>query len=141
MATPASLRILRSKQRFTALTLTQQTEHGRPTGYVWEPVEAATDKPCRLDLAFMRPGKDTPVQAEAGIVPNRMGVLFLLPGMEAVIEAEMRIVMISGPVTGTYQISALPEVCVGASSVSHIEVGVTEVAQALAGQAPLVAGP
>jgi hypothetical protein len=89
---------------------------------------------CRLDLNFIRPGKDAPPAQEAGRAPDRIGVMFC--GSTAGIRAGDRIVTVSGPVVGTFDIKAIPDVAVDYASAHHIEVQIIETNQQLAGRFP-----
>lgn len=84
---------------------------------------------CRLDLNFLRPGKDAPPAYEAGTAPDRVGIMFcsaslpLLPGD--------RIVTVSGPVSGVFEIKMIPDIAIDYSSGHHIEVQIVEAVQNL----------
>lgn len=93
---------------------------------------------CRLDLLFMRTGKDAPAPQEAGRAPDRIGVLFYDPSIP--IKAGDIIEMISGPVTGSFEIPSIPDVIQGYATAHHIEVQVREVNQDLTGQWPAADG-
>jgi hypothetical protein len=84
---------------------------------------------CRLDLTFLRPGKDAPPAQEVGTVPDRVGVLFsrVIPGLRA----GDRIVTVSGPVTGTFDIKTIPDIAVDYGSAHHYEVQIVESVQSL----------
>jgi hypothetical protein len=79
---------------------------------------------CRLDLNFLRPGKDVPAAQEAGAIPDRIGVMFCRSGLP--LRAGDRIVAVSGPVEGIFDIKTLPDVAVGYSAGHHIEVQIVE---------------
>lgn len=83
---------------------------------------------CRLDMNFLRPGKDVPAAQEAGTVPDRIGVMFCRP---VPIRAGDRIVAVSGPVTGTFDLKTIPDLPPDYSSVHHMEVQVVETVQSL----------
>lgn len=94
----------------------------------WAGVSGLSAVKCRLDLTFVRQGKDIPVAPqEAGKVPDRMGVMFcsaavpLAPGDQ--------VQAIAGPVNGIFEVMAVPDVAVGFSAAHHMEVQVREVAQ------------
>lgn len=89
---------------------------------------------CRLDLNFLRPGKDVPPAHEAGVAPNRIGVMFCAAGLP--LRAGDRIVTVSGPVSGTFDIETLPDEAVGFSAAHHIEVQIVESVQKLEGKWP-----
>jgi hypothetical protein len=88
---------------------------------------------CRLDLGFIRTGRDLPMPVTAGRAPDRTGVCFFDPPGP---RAGDRLRCIAGPVTGTFEIRAIPDPAVDFSSVHHLEVQVVEVAQALVGVFP-----
>lgn len=84
---------------------------------------------CRLDLNYLRPGKDQPPPFEAGRAPDRMGLLIcdILP-----IRAGDRFVCDSGPVQGTFEIRAMPDVTITGRPVGHhLEMQVVETNQNL----------
>lgn len=89
---------------------------------------------CRLDLQFVRPGKDQPMPIVAGRAPDRVGVMFY--DVTDKVKAGDRIRVLAGPVTGTFEIRAIPDPAVDLASAHHMEVQVIEVAQALAGVFP-----
>lgn len=89
---------------------------------------------CRLDLNFMRQGKDQPMPAVAGRAPDRIGVLFCDATDE--IRAGDRIHCLTGPVKGTFEIRTIPDEAIDYTSAHHIEVQVVEVSQSLAGVFP-----
>jgi len=82
---------------------------------------------CRLDLNFLRPGKDQPQAIEAGRAPDRIGVLFC--GAEVPLQAGDRIVTLSGPVQGVFEILVVPDVAVAFSTGHHKEVQIVETNQ------------
>lgn len=94
---------------------------------------------CRLDMNFIRPGKDIPPAPEAGKAPDRIGVMFTYP--YAPIMAGDRVVAIPNeqnaiPVAGTFEIRAIPDEAIDFSSRHHIEVQVIEANQLLEGRWP-----
>lgn len=84
---------------------------------------------CRIDLHFVRLGKDQPLPIVAGRAPDRTGVMFF--DVTDQIKAGDRIRAISGPVVGTFEIRAAPDPAVGYAVAHHMEVQVVEVAQSL----------
>lgn len=84
---------------------------------------------CRLDLNFLRPGKDQPAPASTGRAPDRIGVLFFT--YDAQIRANDRIRCIDGPVEGTFEIRNTPDPAVGFARRHHCEVQIIEVAQSV----------
>ncbi len=90
--------------------------------------------PGRLDMNFIRQGKDIPEAPVAGRAPDRIGVLFT--DAYAPLKAGDRLVAIPNaqgkiPVPGTFDIRAMPDVAIDFSDAHHIEVQVTEVGQEL----------
>ncbi len=90
---------------------------------------------CRLDLQFTRHGKDAPMPLTAGRAPDRVGLLFFdsFPDDQGrlLVKSGDRIVMVSGPVFGTFQLNQIPESAQDFIGAHHIETQVIEVAQAL----------
>lgn len=91
---------------------------------------------CRLDMSFVRPGKDIAPAPEAGKAPDRIGVMFVSP--DAPIRAGDRIVAIENElgrivVKGTFEIRYIPDEAVDYDSVHHIEVQIIETNQNLEG--------
>lgn len=90
---------------------------------------------CRLDLSFLRPGKDVPMAVEAGKAPDRIGVLFCetADGLKAgdrlrSVPNDVGLI----PVPGTFEIRTIPDVAQAYSTGHHVEVQIVEVAQAVA---------
>jgi len=83
---------------------------------------------CRLDLNFLRPGKDQPAAPEAGRAPDRVGVMFC--AVDADLRAGDRVKAVAGPVDGVFEIRVVPDVATDYSSGHHKEVQIVEVAQA-----------
>lgn len=87
---------------------------------------------CRIDLNFVRLGKDAPMPVVAGRAPDRMGVCFFdADSGPASIKAGDRLHCLSGPVTGTFEIRAIPDAAIDFASAHHLEVQVVEVSQQL----------
>lgn len=82
---------------------------------------------CRIDLAFVRQGKDQPMAVVAGRAPDRTGLLFMDHHTD--VRAGDRVRCITGPVEGTFEIKAIPDVAQGFGSAHHLEVQVFEVAK------------
>lgn len=83
---------------------------------------------CRLDLIFLRVGKDAPAPIVAGRTPDRTGVMYCsyTPNLQS--GHIMRVV--SGPFTGAYFLLKLrPDEAQGFGSTHHIEVQIFEVNQ------------
>lgn len=89
----------------------------------WSAVSGASSVPCRLDLQFVRPG-DIPPAIVAGKAPDRYGLGFFSVG--APIKAGDRLVTVSGPVTGTFEIRTIPDNANAFSAAHHIEVQIWE---------------
>jgi hypothetical protein len=88
--------------------------------------------PCRLDLNFLRPGKDIAPAPVAGRAPDRIGIMFTYAF--APLRAGQRIVAIPNdegrmPVEGTFEIRVIPDKAVDFDDAHHIEVQVLETNQ------------
>lgn len=88
--------------------------------------------PCRIDMMFVRPGKDYIPAPEAGRAPDRYGVLFT--DVYGPLKAGDRIVTIPDEygllaVNGTFEIRVMPDKPMDFSGEHHIEVQIVEVAQ------------
>lgn len=119
---------------FASLVKAQQTQTVVQDGMAsvqWVDVPGIDPFRCRLDLTFLRPGKDIPVAQEAGVVTDRIGVLFCSNTIP--LKAGYRIVTLEGPITGTFDIRAVPDVAVAYAWAHHIEVQVIETPQQTAG--------
>lgn len=89
---------------------------------------------CRLDLNFQRPGKDAPMPLVAGRRPDRVGLLFLT--VTDTVKAGDRIRCLSGPVTGIFEIRAVPDAAVDFATAHHMEVQVVETGAQVQGVFP-----
>ncbi len=90
---------------------------------------------CRLDMQFLRPGKDITPAPEAGKAPDRIGVMFSYA--YAPIKAGDRFVAIENmdgdiPEPGTFEMRVNPDRPQDFRKAHHIEVQVIEVNQKLA---------
>lgn len=90
--------------------------------------------PARLDLGFIRPGKDILPAPEAGKAPDRIGVLLTFP--YAPIRAGDRLVAVENdegkiPVEGTFELRVKPDEAMGFKDRHHLEMQVIEVNQNL----------
>lgn len=90
--------------------------------------------PCRLDLNFIRPGKDALPAPVAGRAPDRVGLLITQP--YAPLKAGDMVVAIPNaagklPVKGTFEIRVMPDETIGFSDQHHIEVQIIETGQEL----------
>lgn len=88
----------------------------------------------RLDLTFVRAGKDQPPTFETGLRVDRAGVLFF--GIDVDLRASDVIRAISGPVQGTFELRAFSDIAQGYGSGHHREVQVFEIAQEVASGFP-----
>lgn len=89
---------------------------------------------CRLDMNFIREGKDALPAQVAGRAPDRVGVL--LTYSYAPLKAGDRLISIPNemgeiPVPGSFEVRSKPDVAVGYSNAHHLEVQVIEVGQEL----------
>lgn len=113
--------------RATLMT-TETTVVDGVQSYVWVPVKSNVR--CRLDLQYIRSGKDPQWTPEAGRPVDRAGVAFFESGEP--VKVGQRLVITKGPI-GTYlvggdDLGAVDEVFLGRGShVHHLEVGVKEV--------------
>lgn len=110
--------------------------------YTWTPItfprtdpltgEPAIWTPARVDVTFVRAGKDMPLVVEAGRAADRLAVIWLRPDDGSLVRAGDRLVCVGGPITGTYSVDQFPDQLADAVSLHHIEIGAREVSQALA---------
>lgn len=89
---------------------------------------------CRLDMNFVREGKDAIPAPVAGRAPDRVGVLFTYA--YAPLKAGDRLVAIPNeqgrtPVDGTFEIRTIPDKAIDYSDAHHIEVQIIETGQEL----------
>lgn len=118
------------------LRLQQERVNGVPQ-MAWQKVTAVVDPflgvpgelRCRIDLAFMRPGKDQPMPIVAGRAPDRVGLMFFAATDEIV--SGDRIRCLDGPIRGTFEIRAMPDPATDFSQAHHMEVQIIEVAQSM----------
>ena len=83
---------------------------------------------CRLDMNFLRPGKDAPAPVTAGKQPDRIGIMFCDP---APLRAGDRVVAIPNEygkivVPGAFDVHQVPDLALDFDSQHHIEVQVIE---------------
>jgi hypothetical protein len=108
----------------------------------WNPVTTKIDPgltqpgllQCRLDLTFVRPGKDQPAPLVAGRAPDRTGVCYFDLGADQVtgipyVLAGDRLLCVAGPIFGTFEIRPIPDVAQDMIGAHHVEVQVIEVSQ------------
>jgi len=111
----------------------RQTQEDGVVTTDWRPVEGLEALPCRLDLNFVRPGKDILPAPVAGKAPDRIGVLFTFA--HAPLKAGHRLTAIphpdtgAFPVQGTFEIRVVPDQAIAFAVAHHIEVQIIEVAQ------------
>lgn len=117
-----------------AQRLYRSNENGRAIT-TWQPYGDSRDRiPCRLDLLFIRNGKDAIPALEAGRAPDRYGVLFADPMCG--LRAGDRVVCIAGPIQGTFEIRAIPDMAQDYFRAHHMEVQVVETNQQTQGIFP-----
>jgi hypothetical protein len=122
--------------------------------FTWDPVTSVVDHgldvpgmlQCRLDLTFLRPGKDQPAPVVAGRAPDRVGVCYFDPAPDAngasLVRAGDRLQCVQGPIYGTFEIRLIPDVAQSLIGAHHIEVQIVEVSQMLKpGTSPTPFGP
>jgi hypothetical protein len=110
----------------------------------WQPVTDVLDpylpgKPgqmyCRLDVGFLRPGKDEPQPFAAGRAPDRVALCFFDPVTDAagrsLVRSGDRLTCLAGNVYGTWEFRLIPEVTQDLLGAHHCECQVIEVAQSL----------
>jgi hypothetical protein len=125
------------------LRLNPSLDSGGGMSFAWDPVTDVVDPflgtpgllQCRLDLTFLRPGKDQPAPVVAGRAPDRTGVCYFDPSPDAngasLVKAGDRLLCVEGPVYGTFEIRLIPDVAQSLIGAHHIEVQVVEVSQML----------
>jgi hypothetical protein len=103
--------------------LTTSDGGGYPV-YEHRVVEGLESVPCRLDLTFIRPGKDQLPVVEAGRAPDHLGIMFCDPDVP--IQAGDVYVFFEGPISGTYEMRVSPDRAIGFKKANHIEVQLVE---------------
>jgi len=94
----------------------------------YDPVCAPGEMKCRLDLIFLRPGKDAPAPVVAGRTPDRTGVMYC--SYTPNLRGGHIIKVIQGPYLGSlFLIKMRPDEAQDFKGTHHIEVQVNEVAQ------------
>lgn len=107
-------------------------EAGRTPRHEWVDQAPPLDRVrCRLDLNFIRPGKDVLPPLEAGVARDRVGIMFCSAAID--LRAGDRIVAVSGPEYGTFEIRNIPDRAQDFSTAHHIEVQIVETNQTLSG--------
>lgn len=99
----------------------------------WSVVSGGSAVRCRLDLHFVSPGDIQPVLT-AGKAPDRTGRMYC--ASTAPIRAGDRIVAVSGPVQGTFEIRTIADSAIGFAAAHHIEVQIWETNRDLDGLWP-----
>lgn len=139
---PSQLRALYSSVvQVTRLTPDFNDQGGM--SLTWAPVTTVPDPvlgqpamlACRLDIGFTRPGKDQPAPLVAGRPPDRVGVCYYDFATDGngtpLVLAGDRLVCVSGPVAGTWEIRVTPDAAQDYIGGHHAEVQVIEVSQSL----------
>lgn len=112
-----------------------QSVENSVVSWSWAPYGDKRDAiKCRLDLTFIRLGKDALPAVEAGKAPDRVGVMFA--DANCGLRAGDRIVAIKGPITGIFEIKAIPDLAQNYFTAHHMEVQIVESAQQLQGIFP-----
>lgn len=104
--------------------LSQQIDATEQTpGYMW----------CRLEIGFLRPGKDQFAPLVAGRAPDRIGVAYYDPVTDIngvpLVQAGDRFLCVAGPIYGMFEVRMVPDVAQDLIGAHHIEVQVIEVAK------------
>lgn len=98
----------------------------------WVVVAGLARVPCRLDVNFVRPGKQALPPQEAGRSPDREGTAFFGSDYGTRIKPAYRCVAVTNdegiiPVLGTFEIRAWPDAAQDMEGPHHYEVGIYEV--------------
>lgn len=94
----------------------------------FDPTAAPGEMKCRLDLIFLRPGKDAPAPIVAGRSPDRTGIMYC--SYTPSLKGGQIVRCIKGPHTGaSFLIKMRPDEAQDYRGTHHIEVQVFEVAQ------------
>lgn len=87
---------------------------------------------CRLDIGYLRPGKDQLPPIVAGRPQDRFGVIYFDPVLDAsgnmLVKAGDRFLCVSGPISGTWEMRNIPDQLQGYRGAAHCEAQVVEVA-------------
>jgi len=125
------------------LRLNPSLDSGGGMSFAWDPVTDIVDHylgtpgmlQCRLDMTFLRPGKDQPAPVVAGRAPDRAGVCYFDPAADAngasLVKAGDRLLCMQGPIFGTFELRLIPDVAQNLFGAHHIECQVVEVSQML----------
>lgn len=103
----------------------------------YAPVSDLTAVDCRLDLNFLRPGRDMLPIGDAGRAPDRFGVAYF--SADVPLKAGDVLQCIPGddgsmPVSGWFDVRARPDQAIDYASQHHQEFQIIEIAQAVAAQ-------
>jgi hypothetical protein len=111
--------------------------------FAWDAVDTIVDPvlnqpgllQCRLDMTFLRPGKDQPAPMVAGRAPDRVGVCYFDLATDAdgvpLVLAGDRLRCVAGPIYGTFEVKLIPDVAIDLIGAHHVETQVSEVSQML----------
>lgn len=90
---------------------------------------------CRLDMTFLRPGKDQPAPIVAGRAPDRVGVCYFDLATDAdgvpLVLAGDRLHCVAGPIFGTFELRLIPDTAQDLVGAHHQECQCVEVSQML----------
>lgn len=111
--------------------LTVTSESGMPN-YAYNIVESLAQVLCRLDIGFLRQGKDQPMASEAGRAPDRVGVMYC--NADVPWKPGDRLTCIDGPVQGTFEIRVIPDQALDFAGAHHTEVQIIECASQIVNQ-------
>lgn len=137
---PSMLRNLYNS-RVQVSRLASTLTSGGGMSLVWTPLnvflDPTEDQPgfmsCRLDMGFIRPGKDQPAPLVAGRAPDRVGVCYYDPVTDSngvpVVQAGDRLTCVAGPIFGIFDVRLVPDVAQDYTGAHHVEVQVIEVAK------------
>jgi hypothetical protein len=118
----------------------------------WNPLSAIVDPvldepgllACRIALGFLRPGQDAPAPFVAGRAQDRVGVCYFDLSTDEngnpFVLAGDRLLCVDGPIRGTFEIRAVPDVALGFQHGHHVEVQVIEVAHQFTPPTPFPGG-
>lgn len=125
------------------LRLNPSLGSGGGMSFTWDLVDTVVDYylntpgllQCRLDLTFLRPGKDQPAPVVAGRAPDRVGVCYFDLTADAegapLVRAGDRLKCVQGPIFGTFEVRLIPDVAQSLIGAHHAETQVVEVSQML----------
>lgn len=124
-------RVRVEREQITRTPKGQISKEYRPVIIDGDPVmtERMSYLPCRIDVGFIRPGKDIPSALNAGAVPDRVAVAYV--EADVPIRAGDKMVAIPNeygllPVDGTFELKVSPDEAHGYSNIHHKEFQVVE---------------